>query len=355
MTRLRILCGVVLVLSLAACASVNTEHARIDDLMARYQGQVPGASLLVIQDGEPVVRRGYGYADLEKQVLAGPETNYRLASITKQFVAAGILLLREDGVLELEDTVRRFLPELPKSYAEVTIEQLLTHTSGIVDYEELMDPARETQISDHEVLGLLAGSDKRYFRPGDAYRYSNSAYVLLGLLIERASGDSLPGFLDKRIFQPLEMENSLLFEHDRGPQVPNRAYGYSLLDGKWLRTDQSPTSATRGDGGIYSSIDDLARWDAALYDDRLLSRASRELMFAAHVVVTGEPYQAYYGFGWRITGDTVWHSGETMGFRNVIVRWPSQRLTVILLSNRNAPEPYATALAIGDRFLDKQD
>jgi CubicO group peptidase (beta-lactamase class C family) len=133
--------------------------------------------------------------------------------------------------------------------------------------------------------------------------------------------------------------------------VPNRAYGYSETDDHWQRTDQDLTSATRGDGGIYSNIDDLAKWDAALYDNRLLSAASRKLAFSPHVKVVGEPYEAGYGFGWRITGDTLWHSGESIGFRNVIVRWPKQHLTVILLSNRNDPEPYRTVLAIAEPFL----
>ena len=118
-----------------------------------------------------------------------------------------------------------------------------------------------------------------------------------------------------------------------------------------MRTDQSATSAVLGDGGIYSNVEDLARWDAALYDDRLLSDASRALAFAPQVAVSGEGIDAHYGFGWRITGDTQWHSGETIGFRNVIVRWPRQRLTVVLLSNRNEDPPYATALAVGALFL----
>ena len=127
----------------------------------------------------------------------------------------------------------------------------------------------------------------------------------------------------------------------------------SPIDGRWVRTDQSPTSAVLGDGGIYSSIADLAKWDAALYDDRLLSDASRASAFSAHVQVVGEPYQADYGYGWRITGDSLWHSGETIGFRNVIVRYPKQRLTVVVLSNRNDPEPYATAKAIAALYLAK--
>jgi CubicO group peptidase (beta-lactamase class C family) len=164
-----------------------------------------------------------------------------------------------------------------------------------------------------------------------------------------------PDFLQARIFGPLGMRDTLAYVAG-GREPPHRAWGYTQAgegesgDGAWTRTDQSTTSAVLGDGGIYSSIDDLARWDAALYDDRLLSDASRKLAFSPHVAVTGEPYEAQYGFGWRITGETLWHSGESVGFRNVIVRWPARRLTVVLLSNRNDPEPYRTALAIGALF-----
>jgi CubicO group peptidase (beta-lactamase class C family) len=323
---------------------------QVDALMRKYDGAVPGASLLVVKDGKPLVRKGYGLAVVEDGTKATPATNYRLASVTKQFTAAAILLLAQDGRLTLDDPVRKWLPELPASDAAITLRQLLTHSSGLVDYEDLIPPGTTQQVSDADVLRMLSAAHANYFAPGTAYRYSNSGYVLLGLVIEKASGQSLPAFLHDRIFQPLGMDHTLLYEHGRGPEVTHRAYGYSEEGGHWLRTDQSVTSATRGDGGIYSSIDDLARWDAALYDDRLLSDASRKLAFSPHVKVTGEPYQAWYGFGWRITGDTLWHSGESIGFRNVIVRWPGQHLTVILLSNRNDPEPYRTALAIARVF-----
>lgn len=145
------------------------------------------------------------------------------------------------------------------------------------------------------------------------------------------------------------MRHTLMYEHQRGPQVTDRAFGYSDIDGKWTRTDQDVTSATRGDGGVYSSIDDMARWDAALYDDRLLSDASRHMAFTEHEP-TDDP-DVSYGYGWRISGDTVWHSGESMGFRNVIIRWPAQHLTVIILSNRNHGKPYPTALTIGELYL----
>src|SRR5687767_15878843 len=131
--------------------------------------------------------------------------------------------------------------------------------------------------------------------------------------------------------------------------VPNRAYGYTLKDGKWTRKEQSLTSAVLGDGGIYSSIDDLARWDAALYDSRLLRDESRRLAFAPHTDT--DRADVKYGFGWRITGESLWHSGETSGFRNVIVRRPVRKLTVVMLTNRDNPEPYKTAVAIADLFL----
>ena len=164
---------------------------------------------------------------------------------------------------------------------------------------------------------------------------------------------SFADYLDSRIFAPLGMRDTRSYGGEAAT-IPHRAYGYSEIDGKWTRTDQSTTSAVLGDGGIYSSIADLAKWDAALYDDRLLSDASRASTFSAHVQVVGEPYQASYGYGWRITGDSLWHSGETIGFRNVIVRYPQQRLTVVLLSNRNDPEPYATAEAIAKLYLPEE-
>lgn len=322
-----------------------------DRLMQPYTGDVPGASLLVIKNGKILLRRGYGMADLEHHVAATPVTNYRLASVSKQFTAAAVLLLMQDGKLKLDDSIRHWLPTLPSFADQVTLRELLSHTGGLLDYEDLMPAGTTQQLNDHDVLRMISATTHTYFPPGTAYRYSNTGYVLLGLVIEKASGMSLQDFLQRRIFAPLRMDHTLLYVHD-DKIVPNRAYGYSESDGKWQRTDQDLTSATRGDGGIYSSIDDLAKWDAALYDDRLLSDASRKLAFSPHAKVVGEPYEADYGFGWRITGDTLWHSGESIGFRNVIVRWPKQHLTVILLSNRNAPEPYRTVLAIAAPFLD---
>ncbi|MGY0556886.1 MULTISPECIES: serine hydrolase [unclassified Lysobacter] len=331
---------------------VPVSQPTADQLMGRYDGDVPGASLLVIKDGQPVVRRGYGLSDLESGTEAGPTTNYRLASVSKQFTAAAILLLAEDGTLDLDDPLRQWLPSLPDAADGITLHHVLSHTSGLIDYEDLlhdgMIPENTTgQVHDADVLHLLEGQDQTYFEPGTDYRYSNSGYALLALIVERASGLDYPAFLRERIFLPLGMHDTLAYVQG-GPEVPNRAFGYSQVDGQWTRTDQSQTSAVLGDGGIYSSIDDLAKWDAALYDDRLLSDESRRLAFTA-ATPTDDP-AVEYGYGWRITDDSLWHSGETMGFRNVIVRYPQQRLTVVLLSNRNDPEPYSTALEIAELF-----
>ena len=346
-------------IALGACTAQNAavqDDRAIDAIMQPYTGAVPGASVLVIRDGVPLVRRAYGLANLEEKIAATPATNYRLASMTKQFTAASILLLAEDKKLSIEDPIRKWLPSLPGTDAPITIRHLLTHTGGLIDYEDIMpDPDDDRpvtdfskQLRDVDVLHLLEEEQRVYFAAGTNYRYSNGGYSLLALIVERASGQSFPSFLQDRIFKPLHMDNSLAYVVE-GPAVPNRAYGYTPVAGQWQRTDQSLTSAVLGDGGIYSSIDDLAKWDAALYDKRLLSDASRKLAFTPWTKTDDSAVD--YGFGWRITGETLWHSGESIAFRNVIVRYPERHLTVIILTNRNDPEPYKMALEIAKPFL----
>lgn len=322
----------------------------VDGLMRDYQGDAPGASVLVIENGKSVVSRSYGLADLETHVAAKPQTNYRLASVSKQFTAASILLLAQDGKLNLDDALRKWLPSLPTSADAITLKHVLTHTSGLIDYEDVMaqDATENEQVHDADVLRLLESQDRTYFAPGSGYRYSNSGYALLALVVEKASGKRYAAFLHDRIFAPLGMRHTVAYEKGVST-VADRAYGYSLIDGKWRRTDQSSTSAVLGDGGIYSSIGDLAKWDAALYDDRLLNAQSRKLA-STPWTKTDDP-AVEYGYGWRISGDSQWHSGESIGFRNVIVRYPTARLTVVVLTNRDDPEPYRKAQQIAALFL----
>jgi len=267
-------------------------------VIEQYEGDVPGAAVVVIREGDVIFRRCAGMADLENGIPVTPSTNFRLASMTKQFIARAIEIL---GVPHGEPVFR-----------DITVRQLLSHTSGLIDYEDLI--TGDAQLSDHDVLRLLEQTDRTYFPPGSQYRYSNGGYVLLGLLIERVSGVPLEQFLHDEIFAPLGMSGTVLGTRS----VTNRAYGYTFENGCWVRRDQSPTSATRGDGGIYSSIDDMQKWDASL--------ANRKLEF-----------------GWRFGDGTIWHEGETVSFRNVIIRRPAERTSVIMLTNRDQPDVYDIA------------
>lgn len=333
---------------------MSADDARaVDALFAAYSGDsVPGASIVVIHNGSVIIRRAYGSADLERHVPAAPETDYRLASLTKQFTAMAVMLLAKDGKLRYDQPIGAVLPELPPSTRAVTVRHLLNHTSGLWDYEDLIPDTRTAQLNDADVLALLAAKDSVYFPAGAAYRYSNSGYVLLGLIVTRVSGMSLPDFLRTRIFAPLGMQATVL--HVEGSDtVPRRAFGYSPRAGGFVQTDQSVTSATLGDGGIYTNADDMTRWDAALTTHRLVDAATLELATTPPRLPHDSATQ--YGFGWfvdRYRGEARWrHTGETSGFRNAIQRFPRRNLTIVILTNRSSGEPEAIAERIADRLL----
>ncbi len=227
----------------------------------------PGACLLVMHHDSVLYARGYGLADVEAREPVTTATNFRLASISKQFTAMAVVLLARDGKLALDDPVRRYLPELPAYADPVTLRHLLTHTSGLMAYEDLIPESQTVQVSDRDVLELLRNSDSTYFPPGSGYRYSNTGYALLALVVERVSGVPYPRFLKERIFLPLGMSGTVA--HVAGSTaVGHRAFGYSersFLWSHWFeRTDQSLTSAVLGDGGIYSCAEDLRRWYRSL-------------------------------------------------------------------------------------------
>lgn len=341
---------------LAACASSGAltpdrGHA-IDALFASYTGEaVPGASVIVIRDGRVLFRRAYGMADLDHHVPATPTTDYRLASMTKQFTGMATMLLVRDGRLSYDQPVRSVLSELPPATAAVTIRHLLNHTSGLLDYEDLIPDSQTVQVSDQDVLRLLASRDSVYFPAGTKYRYSNSGYCLLALVVERISGMSFADFLRQRIFAPLGMTRTLAHIAGRDT-VPERAYGYTPDSGRFVPTDQSVTSATLGDGGIYTSVDDLLHWDAALDGERLVDRATLTLATTPPVLLADS---SQYGFGWFVDtyrGQRRWrHNGETSGFTNAIQRFPDRHTTIVVLTNRNGGEPWTIAERIADLFL----
>lgn len=325
----------------------------------------PGAAVLVLRNGRVVFERGYGVTDLDSQHKIDAHTNFRLASVSKQFTAMSIMLLVRDGKIHYEDRLTDIFPDFPDYAKTITIGNLLNHTSGLEDYEDLMPqddakvPVEQIQIQDPGVLDLLKKQKTTKFTPGSKWAYSNSGYVLLGLIVQKVSGKSFPDFLHERIFAPLGMTNTVAYVRGRN-EVPNRAFGYSLEEGKWKKTDQSSTSATLGDGGIYTSLVDMAKWDRALRENTLLSEREMQVALRPVKVIEGQPTEpdgspAAYGFGWFLNTykghERMWHYGETIGFRTTIQRFEKDNLTIVILCNRADLNPTALALKVADLFL----
>jgi CubicO group peptidase (beta-lactamase class C family) len=308
-----------------------------------YIGAVPSLSAILVRDGSVHVATAFGLADLERKTPATTATNYRLASVSKQFTAMAVLLLAADGHLALDDTLARFFVGAPPRWRQITLQHLLTHTSGLLDYEDLIPPNTTAQLRDQDVLELVRPSNCGYDAPGAAFRYSNTGYCLLALVVAQVAGLPFAAFVRERIFAPLGMTDTVAYEAGIS-DIPRRAYGYSIHDKTWTRTDQSLTSATLGDGGIYSSVSDLARWDAALSTGQLLPERLLARIFSPHVATPGGEA---YGLGWYLRERRVaYHTGETIGFRTAIVRRLDTRLTAIVLANRSEAAPLALAEAL---------
>jgi CubicO group peptidase (beta-lactamase class C family) len=327
----------------------------VDAIMRTYdRSDAPGAAAVVIRDGQIVHLKGYGLADSEADVMADVATSYRLASVSKQFIGMAIAILKERGQLTYDQTLRDFFPDFPAYGARVTVKHLLHHLGGLYDYEGLIPSSQRDQVLDRDVLQLYkTRTSSTRFTPGSQYSYSNGGYVLLGLIVEEASGMGLANFLRDSIFAPLGMASEM-YEGEATPIV-QRAYGYSSSGSSWRRTDQSVTSATRGDGGIYASVTDLAKWDAALYSGHtpaLVSDATLQEVFTPGRLNGGG--SSGYGFGWQIGTYQGMrrqsHTGSTIGFRTAIQRFPDQNLTVAVLVNREGATPWNLAEAIVDRL-----
>jgi CubicO group peptidase (beta-lactamase class C family) len=365
----RILSVWFLVLAGAALGQVATEQ--IDRIFTPLQSSnAPGAAVLVVDDGKPVFRRGYGVTDLRTRSPIDSHTDFRLASFTKQFTATCIMLLVHDGKLRYDDHLTDIFPEFPEYGKLITIRNLLNHTSGLPDYEDLLmkqypntPEDKIPQILDAGVLKLLEGQTAGQFPPGSKWQYSNSGYAVLAMVVAKVSGEPFGRFLDDRIFAPLEMNKTLAYEKGKN-EVPHRAYGHTKQqDGSWRETDQSPTSAVLGDGGIYTSTDDLEKWDRALRQHTLLSEAEMQAALTP-VQPTGGPTDFHtgkpvsYGFGWFLDPydghRRMYHDGETVGFRTTIQRFAEDHLTIIVLANRADADPQALALKVADLYFLKK-
>ena len=324
----------------------------------------PGFAVLVKRDSKIVFENGYGVRDLRSKIKIDARTNFRLASFTKQFTAMAIMLLVRDGKLRYDETLADIFPDFPGYGKRITIRNLLNHTGGLPDYEDLMDAAEKTkgqiwsaekQIQDAEVLQLLEKESRGKFTPGTKCQYSNSGYVVLGLIVAKVSGKSFGEFLNERIFAPLKMSSTLVFEKGKN-EVSNRAFGYSKKENGFVETDQSSTSATQGDGGIYSNLEDLSKWDDALRDHTLLSEKDflpaitpaklppgAEEKLAEDVPASLRSQASAYGFGWFLNlqdpHPLMWHYGDTVGFKSAILRYTRDNVTVIVLCNRSHLDP----------------
>ena len=330
----------------SAHGSTAASAAAIDAILAPYNSpNVPGASVVVLRGGEVVYERAFGSADLKAHTAATVHTDYRLASLTKAFTAMSIMLLVKDGKLHYDDRVMDVLPGFPAYARDIRIRHLLTHTSGIVDYEDFVPDSQTTQLNDDDVLELVHRTDTLNFAPGSAYHYSNSAYVLLGLIVAHASGMPFPKFLHDRIFASLHMDSTVAYVKGTST-VPNRAYGYTGdSSGHFSRTDQSSTSATLGDGGIYTSVTDMVKWNDALDHSTLVDAATMHEAWSPTKLTTGK--ESGYGYGWfvaTVNGELqLRHHGESTGFTNAILKYPQRKLTVIVLTNRTGGGPWDMA------------
>jgi CubicO group peptidase (beta-lactamase class C family) len=360
----------LLAMSRMSLAASAVRPEQVDQIFAGMKSaRDPGAAVLVLEKGQVRFERGYGVSDLRSIREIDGHTNFRLASCTKQFTAMAIMLLVHDGKLRYEDRLSDVFPDFPEYGRSITIRNLLNHTSGLLDYEDLMSkppagmPADAIpQIKDAGVLEILKQQKTTKFPPGTKWDYSNSGYAVLAMIVQKASGQPFGDFLHDRIFVPLKMDNTVAYEKGKNI-VANRAYGHTHESGAWGEMDQSSTSAVLGDGGVYSSLDDLAKWDQALRQHTLLSEAEMKPAITPVKVPDGRVQEpdgapAAYAFGWFLNSykghRRMWHYGETVGFRTTIQRFTDDNLTIIVLCNRDDVVPASLALKVADLFLAAQ-
>jgi D-alanyl-D-alanine carboxypeptidase len=339
----------------------NKELAGAMDKVAAdvYKPDIPGAAIIVVKNGQVIFRKGYGLANIELNVPVKPEMVFRLCSVTKQFTAVAIMMLVEQGKLSLSDDLTKFFPDYPTRGKKITVENLLTHTSGINDYLAKLWPERMRQDMRPVKLIELFKNDELEFEPGTRQSYSNSNYVLLGAIIEKLSGKEYGQFIQDNIFTPLGMKHS----YYEGVQdlIPNRVSGYIKFEGNFINAPYVSTPQLYAAGALCSSVDDLALWDGAIYADKLLRHSSWEQLFTRYKLVNGTASD--FGYGWalgQLQGRVIAsHAGGVPGFRTFVLRMPEDRVYVAVLSNdepaEEQPEIVArrlAAIAIGKPIHD---
>jgi len=362
------LCVVVIVLGLGAYAPPaqgqgdgdGALSAQVDSAVEAQQAvqKIPGVSLAVCRAGKIVKAKGYGLANLELDVPVTPETIFQTGSVGKQFTSMAMMMLFEEGKLGLDDKISKYIPQSPPAWKDVTVRELLTHTSGIPDYgsEEVMNKGVIDLHKDYteEQLLQIFGTMPMSFSPGEKWSYSNTGYVLLGIIIRRVTGEFYGDFLQERIFRPLGMNSTQIISE--ADIVPHRSAGYRLVKGQLKNQEWvSPTLNTTADGALYTNVLDLAKWDAALYTTKLVRQSSFDEMWSPVKLNDGKTYP--YGFGWAVAfrdgHKVVAHNGAWQGFTMSIARYLDDRLTVIVMTNldSNDSKPGKIVKDVADIYL----
>jgi CubicO group peptidase (beta-lactamase class C family) len=326
---------IIILLLMANVSFAQIFQKKLDALIKAQVGPwEAGMAVLIIKNGTTLYKDGSGLADIDGNITIGTHTVFRMASVSKQFTAACIILLKNRKLLSYEDNLLKFFPDFNKEVgSKIKIKHLLTHTSGIMDYEELIPADQKEQVSDTDVLEFLKPQAKTYFEAGSKFRYSNSGFCLLEQIVERASGQNFVTFIKANIFEPLGMTNSTIYEARR--PMPNRAIGYARnKEGKLVYSDQSITSATKGDGCVYTSLDDYAKWYQAIVSNQLID-LEKELKMVNYQIEGIKNIN--YGLGWFNGYDKdsieLYHTGSTCGFSIVVNIVPDKKFLFVCFSN----------------------
>ncbi len=331
----------LLIPAVSQAAKPPETAARIDAIIrSQFPADRPGAAIIAVKNGQVIFRKAYGLANLELGVPLQPDMVFRLGSVTKQFTATAIMMLAEQGKLSIQDPITKYLPDYPMQGHVITVEHLLTHTSGIQSYTDMPGWMTSKILADMTVQELIDGFKREpmQFAPGERFAYNNSGYILLGAIIEKASGEDYGRFITDHIFKPLGMNSSYYGTNER--IIPRRVEGYDGSQAEQRNARYLSMTQPYAAGSLVSTVDDLARWDEALYTERLLKKPALEQMWTPYKLKDGKPTD--YGYGWTLAKlqgrRAVEHGGGIFGFTSYGLRLPDDHVYVAVLCNTTTPK-----------------